>query len=191
MAGTDLRKGWSLPHTWQLRIRRDISAEEQGVPVPELALCPRVAVLARGVPITSGCDNQRALHLSKTGAAGGQAFLLRGPAQTSSSGLQGHTGRNWMDAHRGSPLQGRRCWPSPWILCHLRPASHRHAANLSAPSSWLRQAPPPGGVPRPRPTLLACPAGAAPSGLPVLWTSPDAPRGLQAVAGLSASCTSG
>ena len=79
------RHGIGRSHTNQcwIKIGRNILAveippEQRQFPAPHQALHPRVLVLGREVPITSGCKNQQGLRLGDTEAFWGtRQFLLK------------------------------------------------------------------------------------------------------------------
>ena len=51
---------------WEEYLGRKGPPEEQGVPVSNQVHQPRVPVLGRKVPITSGCENHGGLRLKET-----------------------------------------------------------------------------------------------------------------------------
>ena len=84
VGGWRQRMGWSHTHVCRIKIRRNIwfaelPPEEWGVSTPHQTY-PRVLMLGREVPITSGCENQCELRLKEmVGFWDPRQFLLKGP----------------------------------------------------------------------------------------------------------------
>lgn len=81
--GAGTKKAWSHLHTWQLRIRRDVSgtevhSEKCEIPASHRALQPGRPVSGREVPTTVGCENQWGFCLGETLLLESQVFLIKG-----------------------------------------------------------------------------------------------------------------